>query len=149
MTFGRLIKSLSQVTVCHTRLVPNYLPLAFDMVPLAAFPWPSPPAPASQKVLSLQGLDPGLLDAETVDSTHTVSIGSPHGDGLDTSSSLGLSPKTRKRLKELGITELFAGENSFQIRGRLLLNRYLTSAICSYTVPAPTLSLPTRPLHAI
>ena len=87
------------------------------MVPLAEFVMPSAPAAASQKALAMQGLDPGLIDAETVDSTRTRTIDNPDANDLDASSSLGISPKTRKRLKELGLTEFFAGENTSLLIG--------------------------------
>jgi len=76
---------------------------------LSAFPVPFAPAAASQKTLALQGLDPGLVDAEIVDATRIISIDSPDSEIIDLQSTLGLSAKTRSRLKELGIVELFAG----------------------------------------
>jgi ATP-dependent RNA helicase DDX51/DBP6 len=96
----------------ETPLVDGFLlgPRAADLVPLAAFPMPSAPVAASQKALALQGLDPRLIDAEIVDSTRTMPIDSPDTDDV---SSFGLGSKTRKRLKELGITKLFAGKIFF------------------------------------
>lgn len=127
--------SKEAVFLCHDLshnkvLVSKYLLFqAFHMIPLAAFRLPSPPAPASQKALALQGLDPGLLDAETVDSAQTRSI-----DRLE------LSPKTRKRLTELGITELFAGEIFLHYSTRRLLNKLfdrtpVQSALIPFLLP--------------
>ncbi|KAF8529892.1 P-loop containing nucleoside triphosphate hydrolase protein [Gautieria morchelliformis] len=82
------------------------------MVPLTAFPMPSTPAVTSQKALALQGLDPGLIDAETIDLARTISIDSSDTNRLGASSNLGLSPKTQKRLKELGITDFFAVQSA-------------------------------------
>ncbi|KAF8577584.1 ATP-dependent RNA helicase [Ramaria rubella] len=86
------------------------IPRSLDVstAPLAAFPMPSAPVAASQKSLALQGLDPGLIDAEIVDSSRTAPIDSSGTDSLTTPLNLGLSIKTRNRLKELGISELFA-----------------------------------------
>jgi ATP-dependent RNA helicase DDX51/DBP6 len=52
----------------------------------------------------LQGLDQALLDAEIVDPASLQSI-----KDVGEEDQTGLSEKMRKRLKELGITELFAG----------------------------------------
>lgn len=76
---------------------------------LTAFPMPSAPAPAEPRALALQGLDPGLVDAEIVDAARTISIHPPDSDVTDHPSALGLSLKTRRRLTELGIVEFFAG----------------------------------------
>jgi len=78
---------------------PNYLP---------SFPLPSGPAPPSKASLSLQGLDKGLIDAEIVDPAHTLPL-LIRDVNDDTGDSTGLSDKTKLRLQELGITELFAG----------------------------------------
>ena len=82
-----------------------------DLVPLAAFPMPLAPPAASRKALTFQGLDPGLVEAEIVDSTRTIPIDSPDTGGTRASSP-ALSLKTRKCLEELGITEWFAGRSS-------------------------------------
>ena len=68
---------------------------------LPSFEMPAAENIASLEELALQGLDPGLLCAEIVDSARTMSI--------DTLPSESLSSKTRRRLKDLGIAELFAG----------------------------------------
>jgi len=74
------------------------------MATLPSFPSPAAPDAPSKSVLALQGLDQALLDAEIVDPATSLPI--PSG-GEDTTT--GLSEKTRKRLKDLGIVELFAG----------------------------------------
>lgn len=68
---------------------------------LPTFEMPAAEDMGTLEELALQGLDPGLLSAEIVDSAKTAP--------LDMLSSGSLNPKTRKRLKDLGITELFAG----------------------------------------
>ncbi|GLB40165.1 putative DEAD box helicase family protein [Lyophyllum shimeji] len=71
--------------------------------PLPSFPLPALPDAPSKSVLALQGLDQALVDAELVDPTTTL----PIPDGEDDGGTM-LSERTRKRLKDLGITELFA-----------------------------------------
>jgi hypothetical protein len=76
---------------------PNALPM---------FPLPVLPNAPSKTDLALQGLDKAYMDAEIVDSIASLSL---HSEGEEHDGT-GLSEKARKRLKELGITELFAGE---------------------------------------
>lgn len=71
---------------------------------LPSFPLPALPDPPSASILALQGLDQALVDAEIVDPATVMTI----PDGEDNGGT-GLSEKIRKRLKDLGITELFAG----------------------------------------
>jgi ATP-dependent RNA helicase DDX51/DBP6 len=71
---------------------------------LPSFPLPTLPNAPSKTDLALQGLDQALIDAEIVDPGKLMAI--PEGES---SGGTGLSEKTRKRLKDLGITELFAG----------------------------------------
>ena len=72
---------------------------------LPSFPQPTQPAAPSRIELASQGLDTALAQAQIVDPTSLSPISlSPEDD------SSGLSLKTRARLKELGITELFAGQ---------------------------------------
>jgi ATP-dependent RNA helicase DDX51/DBP6 len=71
---------------------------------LPSFPLPALPDAPSKSVLALQGLDQALIDAEIVDPARLMTIPDGEGDG-----GTGLSEKIRKRLKDLGITELFAG----------------------------------------
>ncbi|KAF9520837.1 hypothetical protein BS47DRAFT_1370315 [Hydnum rufescens UP504] len=70
---------------------------------LPSFPLPSQPAPPSASVLYLQGLDQALIEAEIVDPSQVRKL--TMGQERD---SLGLSFKTRQRLAQLGISELFA-----------------------------------------
>ncbi|KII89763.1 hypothetical protein PLICRDRAFT_108662, partial [Plicaturopsis crispa FD-325 SS-3] len=74
---------------------------------LPSFPLPALPNAPSKSVLALQGLDQALVDAELVDPAKTL----PIPDGGDDAGT-GLSERTRKRLKELGITDLFAVQTS-------------------------------------
>ncbi|KAL1708159.1 P-loop containing nucleoside triphosphate hydrolase protein [Schizophyllum commune] len=70
---------------------------------LPSFPIPTQPDAPSKADLALQGLDKALVNAELVDSTQVLSIPAEENDG-----GTNLSQRTRKRLHELGITELFA-----------------------------------------
>jgi ATP-dependent RNA helicase DDX51/DBP6 len=72
---------------------------------LPSFPLPTLPDAPSKSVLALQGLDKALVDAEIVNPVTLLSI-SHERDGK---AEVGLSKKTKKRLNDLGITELFAG----------------------------------------
>lgn len=74
-------------------------------VALPRFPLPKLPNAPSKSVLALQGLDQALVDAEIVDPATTLPVPAEGEDDGDTM----LSAKTRKRLHELGISELFAG----------------------------------------
>jgi ATP-dependent RNA helicase DDX51/DBP6 len=77
---------------------------------LPSFPLPVHPDAPSQSTLALQGLDKHIVDADIVHPSTTIPI--PEGEGDD--GGTRLSEKTRRRLKELGITELFAGKSSFE-----------------------------------
>jgi ATP-dependent RNA helicase DDX51/DBP6 len=89
------------------------VPIAVDPEPLPpaalptlpSFPLPAVPDAPSKSVLALQGLDQALVGAEIVDATGLLPI---PPDGEDDGGT-GLSEKTRKRLLDLGIVELFAG----------------------------------------
>jgi hypothetical protein len=71
---------------------------------LPQFPLPTRPDAPSKTELALQGLDKAHIEAELVDPNCTV----PIDPGTDNDQSfLGL--KTRKRLIDLGVNELFAG----------------------------------------
>ncbi|KZT07643.1 DEAD-domain-containing protein [Laetiporus sulphureus 93-53] len=73
-------------------------------VALPAFPLPRRPNAPSKRTLALQGLDKALVEAEIVDpATLQELLSTADADG-----GTRLGEKTRKRLKELGITELFA-----------------------------------------
>ncbi|KAJ6468402.1 DEAD-domain-containing protein [Mycena sanguinolenta] len=75
---------------------------------LPSFPLPALPDAPSKSVLALQGLDRALVGAEIVDAKGLLPI---PPDGEDDGGT-GLSEKTRKRLLELGIVELFAVQTS-------------------------------------
>ncbi|KAG2147649.1 DEAD-domain-containing protein [Suillus clintonianus] len=70
---------------------------------LPVFPLPTLPDAPPKSILALQGLDQALIEAEVVNPSSRLPI-IPNGDDTCT----GLSEKTRRRLIELGITELFA-----------------------------------------
>jgi ATP-dependent RNA helicase DDX51/DBP6 len=74
-----------------------------EQAALPSFPLPSIPNPPPKSLLALQGLDQALVDAEIVDPGILLPL-----DEHDAGSRL--SELARKRLKELGITELFAGK---------------------------------------
>jgi len=71
---------------------------------LPQFPLPTGPDAPSKTELALQGLDRAQIEAELVDPNSTLPIDS---DADNNRSILGL--KTRKRLIDLGVNELFAG----------------------------------------
>jgi ATP-dependent RNA helicase DDX51/DBP6 len=81
-----------------------------DSLPM--FPLPKRPDAPSKSTLALQGQDRALIQAELVDSRTT--------SGLE---KVGMSERTCKRLKDLGIQELFAGM-------RICLLTYLKLLIC-------------------
>ncbi|KAG2157941.1 P-loop containing nucleoside triphosphate hydrolase protein [Suillus bovinus] len=70
---------------------------------LPVFSLPTLPDAPPKSVLALQGLDQALVEAEVVNPSSRLPI-LPEGDDVRT----GLSERTRRRLIELGITELFA-----------------------------------------
>ena len=71
---------------------------------LPQFPLPTRPDVPSKIELALQGLDKAHIEAELVDPNCTVPI-DPDTDNDQSS----LNLKTRKRLIDLGVNELFAG----------------------------------------
>ena len=71
---------------------------------LPSFPLPVVPDAPPMSVLALQGLDQALLDAEFVDPATMSPVTMEDQDPAT-----GLSLKTRRRLKEIGIEEFFAG----------------------------------------
>ncbi|KAJ7220101.1 DEAD-domain-containing protein, partial [Mycena pura] len=93
-----------------TDTVPDDLePVAFANLPtLPSFPLPARPDAPSKSVLALQGLDGALVGAEIVGATRLLPI---PPDGEDDGGT-GLGEKTRKRLLDLGIAELFAVQTS-------------------------------------
>jgi ATP-dependent RNA helicase DDX51/DBP6 len=111
----------------HTRRSPT--PVGF----LPSFPIPAQPAPPSKLALALQGLDTALQDAEVLDSSSTL----PLSTATD-ASRVGLSEGMRKRLLELGISELFAGEIIQTSSKRLLLMLFsvVQTALLPFLLPA-------------
>lgn len=71
---------------------------------LPLFPLPIRPDAPSKAELALQGLDRAQIEAELVDPSYTFSIDLDPDDEKS-----ALSFKTRKRLIDLGVNELFAG----------------------------------------
>ena len=71
---------------------------------LPFFPLPELPNAPSKSVLALQGLDRALVDAEVVLPLRVLPIPFGKDDG-----GTRLSDRTRTRLRDIGITELFAG----------------------------------------
>lgn len=71
---------------------------------LPRFPAPAHPDAPSKATLALQGLDRKLVEADIVDPSTVMHVGDDQGR-------VRLSSRTRKRLEELGISELFAGKS--------------------------------------
>lgn len=76
---------------------------------LPVFPQPRRPDAPSKTVLALQGLDKALIEAQVVDPATTLPL---DDDYESRDERTGLSGKMRKRLQELRIAELFAGQCS-------------------------------------
>jgi ATP-dependent RNA helicase DDX51/DBP6 len=77
---------------------------------LPSFPLPTLPNAPSKSDLALQGLDKALVDAEVVwEGSNGPALGL-YDD--NEGGKLGLSGRMNRRLKELGITDLFAGASS-------------------------------------
>jgi len=83
------------------------LPVASPQFVSTPFPRAMPRSRPSKADLALQGIDKAVVDAEVVDSDVLVPISD------DGSAGTGLSQRLRKRLKELGINELFSGSSAF------------------------------------
>ena len=75
-------------------------------VPLQRFPLPSRPHKPEKSVLASQGLDRALASAQLVDPLLSTPLSLDDENGDDVT---GLSARTLKRLRDLGIVELFAG----------------------------------------
>ena len=72
----------------------------------AVIPSPLPDAQDKTELVTVkQGLDRALARAQTVDPRQCTPLFLDENQSAD----IGLSAKTLRRLKELGITELFAG----------------------------------------
>ncbi|EKM58209.1 uncharacterized protein PHACADRAFT_171465 [Phanerochaete carnosa HHB-10118-sp] len=102
---------------------------------LPAFPLPSRPDAPSKATLALQGLDKAIVEAELVDPRKTVPI------STESEASVLLSEKTKKRLQELGITELFAVQTAvipFLMSDQKQRRLYLHDPPHDICVSAPT-----------
>jgi len=75
---------------------------------LPSFPQPTIPDAPSKTTLALQGLDKHIIEADIVHPSTVL----PIPDGTEDDGGTRLSEKTRRRLKDLGITELFAVQTS-------------------------------------
>ncbi|GBE87801.1 DEAD-domain-containing protein [Sparassis latifolia] len=71
---------------------------------LPSFSLPSQPDAPSKSVLALQGIDKALVEAEVIDPAQVMGFSSTANANNGTQ----LSERTRKRLADLGISELFA-----------------------------------------
>lgn len=71
---------------------------------LPSFPLPALPDAPSKSQLAMQGLTKELMGAEFVSASTVLPIPAGNDDG-----GTRLSEKTRNRLRDIGITELFAG----------------------------------------
>jgi ATP-dependent RNA helicase DDX51/DBP6 len=90
----------SQTVLDHRPRTPTPLPST-----LQRFPLPSRPHAPEKAELASQGLDRALAGAQLVDPLLSTPL-SPDEDGNDIT---GLSARTLRRLRDLGIVELFAG----------------------------------------
>lgn len=75
-----------------------------EAAPLRSFPVPKRPEPPSKSVLARQGLGQSLANAEVIDPATTLSLQE------ENNVTRRLSARIKKRLGELGITELFASK---------------------------------------
>ncbi|KAG6373406.1 P-loop containing nucleoside triphosphate hydrolase protein [Boletus reticuloceps] len=79
-------------------------PLAIPAGTLPSFPLPTAPSAPPKSVLAMQGIDKALVHAEVISPASVVPLSTAEQDPYDS----GLSLKTRRRLFDLGISELFA-----------------------------------------
>ena len=80
-------------------------PLAVSTGTLPSFPLPTAPIAPPKSVLAMQGIDKALIHAEVINPDAVTPLSTAEQDD---DSGLGL--KTRRRLLDLGISELFAGQ---------------------------------------
>ncbi|THH07154.1 hypothetical protein EW145_g3572 [Phellinidium pouzarii] len=121
-------------------LAENDAPHARSPTPTAAFPsFPLPVVPdaPSKRTLALQGLDKALLGAEIVDPTRTMSVNALDADrqliaGAGELQLIG--EKMRKRLRDLGINELFAVQTAL-LPFLLPPQRHHRALYCPYDPP--------------
>jgi len=99
---------------------------------LPSFPLPALPNTPPKSVLALQGLGRALVDAEIVDPTTLLPIPLDADDDAGT----GLTEKTRRRLKELGIMELFAGLCALHLSRSSLIYCTVQTALLPFLLPS-------------
>lgn len=80
-------------------------PLANTTGTLPSFPSPTVPNAPPKSVLAMQGIDKALIHAKVINPAAVTPLSTAEEDHVT-----GLSWKTRKRLLDLGISELFAGQ---------------------------------------
>ncbi|KAI5982755.1 hypothetical protein EDC04DRAFT_3150668 [Pisolithus marmoratus] len=90
---------------------------------LPLFPSPTAPDAPSKFVLAVQGVDKALLQAEVIDPATVLPV-LPSGEDEQT----GLTERTRKRLLELGISELFAVQTA--LLPFIIYQNLRTSPLC-------------------
>lgn len=106
-----LVEDVSTAEASASRsLARKPAPTISDALP--SFPAPRRPDAPSKKALALQGLDKSLAGAELIDPGTVLPIAEEGEDNDGT----GLSHRMRKRLRELGIIELFAGASTLGIQ---------------------------------
>lgn len=81
-------------------------PPAIPTGTLPSFPLPTAPRAPPKSVLAMQGIDKALVHAEVIDPAAVIPLSTAEHDPYD----CDLSLKTRRRLLDLGISELFAGQ---------------------------------------
>jgi len=80
-------------------------PLAIPTGILPSFPSPTAPRAPPKSILAMQGIDKALIHAEVINPDAVTPLSTAEQDHDS-----GLSSKTRRRLLDLGISELFAGQ---------------------------------------
>lgn len=99
---------------------------------LSSFPLPTAPSAPPKSVLAMQGIDRALIHAELINPFVVTPLSIVDQDPYNS----GLSLKTRRRLLDLGISELFAGQEwlhelRFQV---LMLCRAVQTALLPFLV---------------
>ncbi|KAI9570546.1 P-loop containing nucleoside triphosphate hydrolase protein [Boletus coccyginus] len=102
-------------------------PLAIPTGILPSFPSPTAPRAPPKSVLAMQGVDKALIRAEVINPNAVTPLSTAEHDPYDS----GLSSKTRRRLLDLGISELFAVQTTLLP----FLIRHSRSLYTPYSVP--------------
>lgn len=117
----------------NKELATIHRPLTKPSGTLPSFPSPTVPNAPPQSVLAMQGIDEALIHAEVISPAAVMPLSTAE-QGHNT----GLSAKTRRRLLDLGISELFAGQG--------LITRVpgtgTDGLTCSTDLPSPFPHLP-------